>query len=594
MTNSWSIQSANYEVNASPQPSLSAALKTFDAVLANFSALGINTVMLGSNVPINPVSGALETSFSNLTYSLESPAYLAALTDEAHAKGFQVIWNPGFVLDMAGSLLVNSFNSPNINATGFLNAVDQYWRTYAPVAQQHGVQLIVLGNEQNGFDTAQYTGNWLQIIADTRALYSGKLTYSAITGPDGTGHLTLDAIKFWGALDYVGAENWMPLQMNGAPMSLFSELGWPAMQTPTNVPLDLYNLSQQYGKPIYFEAFGSTSNSGSWTDTGSANSVVDLQAQYAFYKQFLDTFENFSWVVGATAWGGGADWMPDTSVPGWNSSVYWQAGYDFLGKPAGAELAQYWLNHGAAPPLPVISPNESSTNFILTVGTQTVGLSDHSGGTSAQTLLQNQPVQFTDQTISSSWFTQAASLSAAQFAPLIEIYIASFNRAPDAVGLDYWAAQLANGLSLQQIAASFFTSQEATIAYPAGQSTSDFVNAVYSNVLGRVPDPGGLAYWTGLLQSGAIAKNNFLLAIINGALAPTGGPTDAAYLTNKELVGGHFALTQGLTDTTQAKAAMAGVNATAGSVTTANHLTDGFAATASGHELVVQILGIVA
>jgi len=71
---------------------------------------------------------------------------------------------------------------------------------------------------------------------------------------------------------------------------------------------------------------------------------------------------------------------------------------------------------------------------------------------------------------------------------------------------------------------------------------------------------------------------------------------DAQYLANKEVVGAHFALTQGLSDGNWAKTVMSGVNGTAASVTTANALTDGFAATAAtaaGSELVVKILGIV-
>ena len=241
----------------------------------------------------------------------------------------------------------------------------------------------------------------------------------------------------------------------------------------------------------------------------------------------------------------------------------------------------------------------AATNYTATVtaGAPAYTVQDRVGTDGTDTLTNIQNVQFTDQTLNTSWVTQAANLPTAQFAPLIELYIASFNRAPDAVGLDYWAAQFSGGMSLSQIAASFFVQPETVAAYPVGQSTQTFVNPVYQNVLGRQADTGGLNYWVGQLQSGAVAQNNFLLAIINGALAPTGGSTDAQYLTNKELVGGHFALTQGLSDPAWAKTVMAGVNATAASVTTANQVADSFAATAataSSPELVVKILGIVA
>ena len=150
-------------------------------------------------------------------------------------------------------------------------------------------------------------------------------------------------------------------------------------------------------------------------------------------------------------------------------------------------------------------------------------------------------------------------------------------------------------MSLAQIAASFFVQPETLVAYPVEQATTAFVNAVYQNVLGRPSDVPGLNYWVGELQSGHIAKDIFLLAMINGALSSSGGTADAQNLTNKATVGLHYALTKGLSDGNWAKTVMSGVNSTAASVTTANNLTDGFAVTAAsaaGSELVVQILGI--
>ena len=75
-------------------------------------------------------------------------------------------------------------------------------------------------------------------------------------------------------------------------------------------------------------------------------------------------------------------------------------------------------------------------------------------------------------------------------------------------------------MNLAQIAASFFTQCEAAIAYPAGQSTTDFVNTVYQNVLGRPADAGGLSYWVSQLRAGIVAKNTFVLALSNGTEAP--------------------------------------------------------------------------
>ena len=164
----------------------------------------------------------------------------------------------------------------------------------------------------------------------------------------------------------------------------------------------------------------------------------------------------------------------------------------------------------------------------------------------------------------------------------------SANRAPDALGLNYWGGQLKDGMPLGDIAASFFVQPEAAAAYPAGQPTGTFVNAVYNNVLGRSADTAGLD-WSGQLGNGAVGKNSFLLALISGATGP-----DVTYLGSKVAVGSRFALNQGLSDSAWAKTVMAGVNGTSASVTAADALTDGFAATAAsagGAELVVRVSG---
>lgn len=111
-------------------------------------------------------------------------------------------------------------------------------------------------------------------------------------------------------------------------------------------------------------------------------------------------------------------------------------------------------------------------------------------------------------------------------------------------------------------------------------------------MLGRSADAAGLTYWSAQLGSGSVGKDSFLLAIISGALGP-----DAQYLANKQAVGAHFAVVQGLSNSAAAKTVMAGVNATAASVTEANAQTDAYAATAAApatSELVVKIPGIVA
>ena len=262
-----------------------------------------------------------------------------------------------------------------------------------------------------------------------------------------------------------------------------------------------------------------------------------------------------------------------------NNSITGGAGNDTIDGRGGTNTSVY---SGAAKNFAVT----------LTAGSPSFTVQDKTGANGVDSLTSIQNLQFTDQSIDTTWFGKTASLSSAQLSSLTQLYIASFNRAPDALGLNYWGSQLKDGMALGSIAASFFVQPEAAAAYPAGQPTGTFVNAVYNNVLGRSADSAGLDYWSGQLASGSVGKNSFLLALINGA---TG--SDLTYLANKVSVGSYFALNQGLSDPAWAKTVMAGVDGTTGSVSAANALTDGFAATAAtagGAELVIKVLGIVA
>jgi hypothetical protein len=87
-------------------------------------------------------------------------------------------------------------------------------------------------------------------------------------------------------------------------------------------------------------------------------------------------------------------------------------------------------------------------------------------------------------------------------ARITRLYRAFFLRQPDGAGLQYWSGQARSGVPLQAIAAAFAASAEFEGRYGSLSNTA-FVQLVYDNVLGRTADAGGLAYWTGLLASGA-------------------------------------------------------------------------------------------
>ncbi len=236
---------------------------------------------------------------------------------------------------------------------------------------------------------------------------------------------------------------------------------------------------------------------------------------------------------------------------------------------------------------------EPSKNYTVSVefGGSTVTVQDKVGLDGVDTLYNVQKAQFVDQSLDTSWLLKTATLPRAQLLELTDLYIASFDRAPDALGLMYWGSRLKDGMSIADIAESFFMQPEMVATYAPGQSDRDFFATVYENVLGRTPDDAGLAYWTGELGADRISRDVSLLSVLSGAQ----GMSDAGYLSNKEAVGIHFALEQGLNNVNWARTVMEGVDDTMNSVAFGEALADVFASQASmanTSELVVRILGI--
>jgi len=136
-----------------------------------------------------------------------------------------------------------------------------------------------------------------------------------------------------------------------------------------------------------------------------------------------------------------------------------------------------------------------------------------------------------------------------------KLYVATFNRAPDASGLNYWVKD--SNLTLSQIAQSFFDQEEIQSLYPTNISNGEFVLKVYQNLFDRQPDADGWIYWENELNNYKISRENFILAVINGA-KDDDNAKDATILENKKEVGLYFA-NSGLDDIKKAKSIMSKV-----------------------------------
>jgi hypothetical protein len=80
-----------------------------------------------------------------------------------------------------------------------------------------------------------------------------------------------------------------------------------------------------------------------------------------------------------------------------------------------------------------------------------------------------------------------------------QFYATYLHRAADASGRAFWVSALLDGVSEEQVAAAFLTSAEYEQAHP---DLDAYLSGLYADVLGRAPDPDGLASWQAAAQGG--------------------------------------------------------------------------------------------
>ena len=85
------------------------------------------------------------------------------------------------------------------------------------------------------------------------------------------------------------------------------------------------------------------------------------------------------------------------------------------------------------------------------------------------------------------------------------LYQAAFDRKPDAEGLNYWTHDLDIGHNIQQVAKGFVDSAEFKTLNPASDQNS-IINNFYLHVLHRDGDAVGLQYWNAEMSNGMTAS----------------------------------------------------------------------------------------
>lgn len=188
-------------------------------------------------------------------------------------------------------------------------------------------------------------------------------------------------------------------------------------------------------------------------------------------------------------------------------------------------------------------------------------VTDKSGTLGSDTLINIEKIQFDDFNINTRVASNAQTISKANLTSLQELYVAFFNRIPDADGMNYWITQISEGMSINQIADSFYAAAvkfSDQTGYTASMSNDDFVRLVYKNVLGRTgntaPPDADVHYWSQGLNDGSVSKGKLVSTILVAAHSFKGDKTFGwvpDLLDNKILVANYFAIQNGLNYNTE-------------------------------------------
>jgi hypothetical protein len=212
------------------------------------------------------------------------------------------------------------------------------------------------------------------------------------------------------------------------------------------------------------------------------------------------------------------------------------------------------IDGGAGVDTLILNGNLSGYSLTKIGNSYTVGSNTGVDGT--DTVTNVEALKFADKTVNLTIQAKAAAAPQADVQNLAELYVAFFNRVPDADGLSYWIDQKAGGLSLNQIADSFYAAgivySEQT-GFTTDMTDADFVRLVYKNVLGRsgatAPPDGDVNYWAGDIHSGNATRGSLISTMLYSAHTFKGDGEwgwVADLLDNKIAVSKTFAIEWGL------------------------------------------------
>jgi hypothetical protein len=161
---------------------------------------------------------------------------------------------------------------------------------YAELAEATATEQLCIGTELINMTTA-HPDEWRTLIRDIRTVYGGALTYAAHWAAE------FSAITFWDAIDYIGINEYFPLDVPDTASVEDLVRAWGPRREV------LRSLAERYGKPIIFMEAGFRAGRSCfrkpWADTRGPR---DDDCQSRGYEALFRTFGNERWWNGVYFW----------------------------------------------------------------------------------------------------------------------------------------------------------------------------------------------------------------------------------------------------------------------------------------------------
>ena len=304
--------------------------------LPALAGTGANAVALSFEYGIDVKNSAV---YADANYT-DSQSVIAATIAEANSRGLSVMVRP--LLDFLDPAKIGSYGVGDwrstynpTNAAAFFASYKTMIVAMAQMAQANGAASLSIGAELDQLTGPAYLSYWTDIIASVRAVFAGKLTYSADWDdkispwqgqhglPAGTGDLTTQ-VSFWSQLDYLGIDCYAPLSDAASPTLANLIAGWTTTPSdPTSLAVTgnqslisyFASVAAQAGKPLLFTEIGYESASDAAKQPyGSSTKVYDPALQASLYSAFFQAWQQSgnNSLVGVYFW----NWDPNVAEVG--------------------------------------------------------------------------------------------------------------------------------------------------------------------------------------------------------------------------------------------------------------------------------------